>query len=142
MILLFQDLATSREKKLTARVEEIGGTVILEDEQAMETLLEEEFLPVDEDPGSRRDDIPFNFVELQQEIKANPEEAIEKNAEIFNRKFEITKEQVVKEITRTLNQEGGRIISAVTAGPYDRIVDPVWREVPGLCTTRILLVAP
>lgn len=130
MMRLFQGLVSPLEKKLTARVREMGGTaVVLEDEQAMESLAGEEFLLVGQDMELRRDrNDPFNFVELRQEIKANVDEAIEKSAESFNRRFKIQKEQIVAEIQRALRQEGSRTIS----GPHDRVVDPVWREVPDL----------
>lgn len=130
MMELFHGLATPQEKQLAAKVEELGGEfVVVEDEQVMETLAEEEFLLVEPDPESRRDrGVLFDFAELRKEIKANPEEAIEKNAESFNSKFEIQREQIVTEITRALSQEGSRIISAAEAGPHDRVIDPVWHE--------------
>jgi hypothetical protein len=89
-------------------------------------------------PESRRapEGRPFGFYELQQEVKSDPEEAIEKNAEIFNRKFDIQRRQIVEDIARAVNREGDRIISAVTAGPHDRIFDPVRSEVFGICITR------
>ncbi|KAF9644578.1 hypothetical protein BDM02DRAFT_3074100, partial [Thelephora ganbajun] len=69
---------------------------------------------------------------LQQEINSDPDEAIEKNAEFFDRKFDIQRRQIVEDIARTVNREGDRIISAVTAGPHDRIVDPdiynIWKD--------------
>ena len=143
MMRMFQDLVTSPERKLTAIMEGMGGKkVVLEDEHAMETLAEEEFVIVAPDPESRRDRrAPFNFVELQQEIRANPDDAIQKNAESFNRKFVTQKEQIVKEITLALSQEGSRIISATTAGPHDRVVDPVLYQVFDLCMTQTLPVA-
>lgn len=129
MIKLFRDLTTSSEKKLTARVEGMGGkAAVLDDDQKMETVVEEGYVLLDEDPESQRDrGVPFNYVEIRQEIKADPEEAIEKNAESFNRKFEMQKEQIVNEITRALSQETNRIISSAKAGPgpHDRVVDQV-----------------
>jgi hypothetical protein len=67
----------------------------------------------------------FNLVEIQHEIRDDPTEAIEKNAESFNRKFDIQRRQIQEDIERTVRREGDRIISAVTAGPHERILDPV-----------------
>ena len=143
MMRLFQDLITDPEKKLTARADEMGGmAAVLEDEHAMEALAEEEFVLVEPDRENRRDrSFPFNFFEVRREIKANPEEAIEKNVESFNRKFEMQKQQIVKEITLALSKEGSRIISAAAAGPHDRVVYPVWLQMFGLYATHILPVA-
>ena len=73
--------------------------------------------------------IQFDYVELRKEIKSDPDEAIQKNLDSFNRKFELQKKQIVEEITRALKVEGDRIIKAGEAGPHDRIVDLVWPEV-------------
>ena len=133
MLQLFQEFITPEQRKLTVMVEERGGAAVLENEQAMKELAEAEFAFVapsgsDSRHGGAR---PFDVVELQHEIKGDPNEAIEKNAEFFNRKFDIQRRQIVEEIARVVNREGDRIISAVTAGPHDRIVDPVRCEVPG-----------
>ena len=121
---LFQDLVTPPEEGLAARVGGMGGmATIPEDEEAMEIVAEDEFITMDPNPENRRDrSFPFKFFEL---IKVNPDEAIEKNAESFNRKFEMQKVQIVKEITLALSKEGSRIISATTTGPHNRVVHPV-----------------
>ena len=143
MIRLFQDLITPPEKKLTARVDEMGGkAVVLGDEQALETLAEEEFILVEPDPESRRDSVPKSPAELRQEIEADPNKAIQKNAESFNRKFEIQRKRIVEEITLALSQQTSRIISATEAGPHDRVVDQVWREVSDLCMNPYLTYCP
>lgn len=133
MLQLFQEFITPEQQKLTVMVEERGGVAALENEYAMRELAEAEFAFVapsgsDSRHGAGR---PFDVVELQHEIKGDPNEAIEKNAEFFNRKFDIQRRQIVEDIARVVNREGDRIISAVTAGPHDRIVDQVWCEILG-----------
>ena len=142
MLQLFQEFITPEQKKLTKMVEERGGIAALENENAMKELVEAEFHFVapsgsDNRHGTGR---PADVAELQHEIKDNPNDAIEKNAEFFNRKFDIQTRQIVEDIARAVNREGDRIISAVTAGPHDRIVDPVRFEILGHCINKFLSV--
>jgi hypothetical protein len=111
-------------------VEQMGGDAVLDNEQSMIMLVDAEFaLVAPSDSDSRHDGGgPFDLAELQHEIKGSPDEAIERNIEFFNAKFDIQRRRIVEDIERTVNREGDRIISAVTAGPHDRIIDPVCRE--------------
>jgi len=143
MLQLFHEFITPEQKKLTVMVEERGGVAALENEYAMKELAEAEFFfaaPSGSDSrhGTGR---PSDVAELQHEIKGDPDEAIEKNAEFFNRKFDIQRRQIVEDIARAVNREGDRIISAVTAGPHDRIVDPVRCEILGHRISQSLSVS-
>lgn len=126
MLELFKSLVPPEQKELAVMVETMGGNAALENEQSMKELATaERAFPSYSGPGNRHGgDRPFDFVELQLEIKAKPDEAIEKNADFFSRMFDIQKRQII-EIERTINREGDRIISTLTAGPHDRIVDQV-----------------
>ena len=130
MLELFHEYAPPHERELAAMAKKLGGDAVLDNEQAMEELAAYALAGAHPGPESRQapQGRPFGFVELQQEIKGDPEEAIEKNAEFFNRKFDIQRRQIVEDISRAVNREGDRIISAVTAGPHDRIFDPVCRK--------------
>ena len=135
MLQLFQEFVTPEQKKLAVMVEARGGIAVLENEKAIKELADAELASTapsgsDNRHGGSR---PFDFVELQHEIKDDPNEAIEKNAEFFNRKFEIQRRQIAEDIARAVNREGDRIISAVTAGPHDRIVDLVRCEASSYC---------
>ena len=119
---LFKEFATPEQQMLTAMVESMGGDAALENQQAIERLIREESaLTASSGPEGR----PLNFIELRQEIKCDPEESIKQNAELFDRKFELQRRQIEEDITLAVNQERDRIISTVTAGPHDRIVDLV-----------------
>ena len=105
MLQLFQDFVTPQQRKLAAMVKRMGGDTALEDEQAMKELLREESTLATSRPGAeshRDENHSFNLVELQQEIKGNPDDAIEKNAEIFDRKFSIQRRQIVEDIARAI----------------------------------------
>jgi hypothetical protein len=123
MLQMFQKLLTPEQKKLADLVEKKGGNAVLDDEHAMKDLfaVEASLSPASGRYGSGR----FDLAEVQHEIKDDPTDAIEKNAELFNRKFDMQRRQIEEDIARAVRREGDRIISAVTAGPHDRIVDQV-----------------
>ena len=125
---LFQDFVTPQQRKLAVMVERMGGESALQNERAMRELsgAESALAAQAGSEGRPAGGRPFDFIELQQEIMGDPGEAIRKNADFFNRKFDIQRRHIVEDIAREVNREGDRIISAVTAGPHDRIVDPVW----------------
>jgi hypothetical protein len=136
MLQLFQEFATPQQKKLSAVVGKVGKDTALGDERAMKELAGVETaltaqsgLEIDqatEEPENRYGrSRPFNFAELQEEIKSDPDKAIKNNAEFFNQKFDIQRRQIVEEITRAVNREGDRIITAVIAGPHNQIIDQV-----------------
>lgn len=139
MLQLFQEFVTPQQKKLAAMVQTMGGDSVLENEQAMKELVAVESALIS--GGQHARSRSFDFTELREEVKNDPDEAIEKNAGFFDRKFDIQKRQIVEDIARAVNREGDRIIAAVTAGPHDRIVDPVWRDVSCLYTSRTSFVA-
>ena len=121
MMKLFQEFVTPQQKTLAARVGTMDEKAALEDEQTMKELAEEESALQGQSGGIR----PFDLVELQQEIRGDPEKAIRTNAELFDRKFEIQRRQLAEDFTRAFKREGDRMIKEITSGPHDRIVDRV-----------------
>ena len=135
MLQMFQKLVTPEQKKLADLVQEKGGNAVLDDEQAMKELaaVETSLSSASGQNGSGR----FDLAEIQHEISDDPTGAIEKNAEFFNRKFDIQRRQIEEDVARAVRREGDRIILAVTAGPYDRIIDPVRSTQQSPCHARI-----
>ena len=130
MLQLFQEFVTPQQKKLAAIVKAAGGDAARRDEQTMERLFREESALTTARPGpegQRNGSRSFDFGELQAEIKEDPNNAIEKNAEFFDRKFEIQRRQIVEDIAHaiahTIKQEGNRIIHEMEKGPHIRIFD-------------------
>jgi len=123
MLQMFQKLLTPEQKKLADLVGKKGGNTVLDDEQAMRELaaVETSLSPTNDQHRSGR----FDLAEIQNEINDDPTGAIERNAELFNRKFDIQRRQIKEDVERAVRREGDRIIRAMTAGPYDRIIDPV-----------------
>ena len=60
----------------------------------------------------------------QAELLDDPEIAVANNYETFERKFRMQQSELANEMRRIIHHQGDRVISAVTAGPHDRIIDP------------------
>ena len=123
MLQMFQTLLTPEQKKLANMVEKKGGNAVLDNEGVMRELVAVEVSL--SSASGRHSNERFDLAEIQHEITGDPTGAIEKNAESFNRKFDMQRRQIQEDIARAVRREGDRIITAVTAGPHDRIVDPV-----------------
>ena len=128
MLQLFQEFVPPQQKELADKVKNMGGDAALEDEQAMEELVGVEFDLTMRSGGQSDGGRPFDLIEFRQEIKDDPDEAIQNNAEFFSSKFEIQRREI-QDVARAVQREGDRIILAITAGPHDRIADPVRRAI-------------
>ena len=129
MMEMFQKFVTPEQRQLAFLVEQKGGNAIIDNEQVMKELSDAEAL-ISAPAGMERHKPAKKFdtadlAEIQHEIRDDPAVAIEKNAEFFNRKFDIQRRQIQEDIERAVSREGDRIISAVTAGPHERVLDPV-----------------
>jgi len=126
MMEMFQKFVTPEQKQLAVLVEQKGGDAVIDNEQIMRELSDAEAsVSVPAGVERHRPTKKFDLAEIQHEIRDDPAVAIGKNAEFFDRKFGIQRRQIQEDIERAVTREGDRIISAVTAGPYERIVDPV-----------------
>lgn len=123
---MFQKFVTPEQRQLDFLVEKKGGKGIVDNEQAMRELSDaESSISVPTGRERYRSPKKFDLAEIQHEVREEPAVAIEKNAEFFNRKFDIQRRQIQEDIDHAVRREGDRIISAVTAGPHERILDPV-----------------
>ena len=73
----------------------------------------------------RRRGSTIDLQALKAELLADPDIAISNNLESFERKFIMQQGELAAEMRRIIHHQGDLIISAVTAGPHDRIIDPV-----------------
>ena len=129
MMEMFQKFVTPEQRQLAFLVEKKGGDAIIDNEQVMRELSDAE-ASISAPTGMERHRPTKKFdtsdlAEIQHEIRDDPAVAIEKNSELFNRKFDIQRRQIQEDIERAVSREGDRIISAVTAGPHERVLDPV-----------------
>ena len=126
MMEMFQKFVTPEQRKLALLVEQKGGDAIIDNGQVMKELSKAEAL-ISAPAGMerRRPAKEFDLVEIQREIRDDPAVAVEKNAKLFDRKFDNQRRQIQRDIERAVSREGDRIISAVTAGPHERVLDSV-----------------
>ena len=122
---MFQKFVTPEQKQLALLVEKKGGDAVIDNEQVMRELSDAEASVSATGMERPRPAKKFELAEIQHEIRDDPADAIAKNAEFFSRKFDIQRRQIQEDIERAVSREGDRIISAVTAGPHERVVDPV-----------------
>lgn len=64
------------------------------------------------------------FAKVKKETKEDVDVFLEENMVHFERKLELQKRQIVKQIENVVIREGDRVISALS-GPHDRIIDSV-----------------
>jgi len=130
MMQLFQRFTTPEEKKVALLVEEKGGAAACQANEALLMSLNE--VDVKNPRGvqttsqaSRSVAAKTEIHTLMEDLRTDPEEAIQSNMKVFERKFEIQKGQLKEEMERIVRREGDRVISALTAGPHDKLIDPV-----------------
>ena len=123
MMKLFQEkFVTPEQRQLAILVNQKGGDAAIHDGQAMEELWTVE-TRISASTGNERHRSTerFNLKDIQREIRGDPTRAIEKNGEAFYGRLRVQMRQIQEDIERT----GDRVISVLTGGPHDRIVDPV-----------------
>ena len=62
---------------------------------------------------------------LRNDIFEDPDTAANKNLDIFSRKFEAQRDQIVKDLTLVVRQEGDKVVRELTGGIYERISEEV-----------------
>lgn len=62
---------------------------------------------------------------LRQDLAETPAEAVQKNAEMFDSKYRMQFKLLTDAVQEIVQHEGDRIITAIDAGPHDRLRDPV-----------------
>jgi hypothetical protein len=125
MMEIFRKFITPEQRQLALLVEQKGGRAVIDNEQVLKELSDQASKCAPSSMERHRLAKKFDLAEIQNEIDDDPVEAIKRNAEFFNRKFDIQTRLIQEDIERAVNRAGDRIISAVTADPHDRILDPV-----------------
>ncbi|KAJ6588466.1 hypothetical protein B0H19DRAFT_1099542 [Mycena capillaripes] len=135
MMKMFQQFVSPEQKEMARLVEQRGGQAVLDNDKALKELNDWE----NKSGGSQGSTAhggkmakPADLDDLKDDLHTDPDAAMEQNMAVFTRKFEVQKRQIIDELSRVVERQGDRIISAVTAGPHDKIVDPnvhaIWKE--------------
>lgn len=143
MLQLFrQKFVTPEQRDVSVYIKNKGIESTFKDDNVVKELLAYEAKisssqDTDTHRVSKNEDISAS--ELHREISENPDTAIKTNAELFDRKFEIQRRHIEADVARAVRREGDRIISAVTSGSHDRIIDSVrFLFIFTLATAKIL----
>jgi hypothetical protein len=63
--------------------------------------------------------------DLKKDVFEDPNNATAKNWDIFSRKFEAQKQQIIDEITHAVERASDRVIKELKSGAHERILDQV-----------------
>ncbi|KAJ7262295.1 hypothetical protein B0H12DRAFT_1105150 [Mycena haematopus] len=136
MLAMFATFVAPEQKEMMRVVEQKGGLqACQENDKILKELsdLEAKSTSLGTGPRSAKSAQKTSALEdLKDDLMVDPEAAMEANLTVFSRKFEVQKRQIVDELTKVVEREGDRVISAITAGPHDKIIDPdlhkIWKE--------------
>ncbi|KAJ7291055.1 hypothetical protein C8J57DRAFT_208463 [Mycena rebaudengoi] len=133
MMKMFQQMVQPEQKEMLRVVEQKGGLQACQDnDKILKELSELEAKSAPGSGASKGGSKTSGLEDLKDDLMVDPDAAMEKNLTVFSRKFEVQKRQIVDELTKVVEREGDRVISAITAGPHDKIIDPdvhkIWKE--------------
>ena len=133
MMSMFQQLVGPEQKELSALVTVNGGVKALRNNDKMLLFLEETANKSSSTPSAdghralraKSNDVKPNADDLKNDIFEDPIAAVEKNRDVFFRKFEVQKNQIIDELTLVVKRESDRVVKEVKGGPHERILDRV-----------------
>ncbi|KAJ7846409.1 hypothetical protein B0H14DRAFT_936649 [Mycena olivaceomarginata] len=133
MMKMFAQMVSPEQKEMARLVEQRGGQAVLDNDKALKELSDwENKSGGSQGSGATHGGKSSDLDDLKDDLHTDPDAAMEQNMSVFTRKFEVQKRQIIDELSRVVERQGDRIISAVTAGPHDRIIDPnvhsIWKE--------------
>ncbi|KAJ7126323.1 hypothetical protein C8R44DRAFT_980121 [Mycena epipterygia] len=123
MMKMFQKFVSPEQKEMERIIEQRGGQARLNDEAALQVQYEFEAKSGGSQENNAKSTKSLGLDDLKEDLHTDPDAAIEQNMAKFTRKFEVQKRQIIDELSRVVEHTGDRVISAVTAGPHDKIVD-------------------
>ncbi|KAJ6561494.1 hypothetical protein DFH09DRAFT_1160085 [Mycena vulgaris] len=153
MMKMFQNFVTPEQREMTRLVEQKGGLqACQENDKILKELNDIEnksAAPMGPQgaKGTGNAGKTSGLEDLRDELMTDPDAAMEKNLTVFSRKFEVQKRQIIDELSKVVERQGDRVISAITAGPHDKIIDPdvhkIWKEMGwrGSVKTRYFVMA-
>ncbi|RPD54181.1 hypothetical protein L226DRAFT_510120 [Lentinus tigrinus ALCF2SS1-7] len=115
------------EQRLREIVERKGGAEAIASDDALlrEVLRAEPRVAGDHESELNSD----SLATVKAELLESAAEAVERNSEVFRRKFRLQEMKIVEELTRVSHAEGDRIIESVLDGPHNAIHNPDIRHI-------------
>ncbi|KAJ7177914.1 hypothetical protein C8R46DRAFT_1212646 [Mycena filopes] len=136
MLTMFRQFMTPEQKEMDLLVRQRGVQTVLRDDKVLKELNDIENRGA---VSGSRTAMPSDIIDLKNELRTDPDSAMEQNMVVFSRKFEVQSRQLTDEMRRVVEHQGDRIIDAVTGGkyhvllrPHERIIDPnvhaLWKD--------------
>jgi len=134
---MFQQLVSPEQQNLSELVAQMtanGGVKALKNNDKMLLTLEEIASKSSSTPSAEGHRAPrakaSDVDDLKNDIFEDPSVAIARNRDVFFRKFEVQKNQIIEELKLVIERESDRVIKEVKGGPHERIRDRVRRLTP------------
>ncbi|KAG8857178.1 hypothetical protein FRC20_000315 [Serendipita sp. 405] len=130
MLKLLRVLDSPREKELWKLVKQKGGPkACLEDDNILKELATSRSSQLQNSQGVV-DNVKLG--EVKQSLKEDVDKSLTANFTVFEKKLELQRAQLVSAMDRIVQRESDRVLSAITSGPHDRVVDKdlhlIWKE--------------
>ncbi|KAH7099932.1 hypothetical protein BKA62DRAFT_673164 [Auriculariales sp. MPI-PUGE-AT-0066] len=147
MILLFRQLESPKERDLQRWISERGGPkAVSENEKLFKELqakMKDSGTTAGKDKAETSEAI---MIQIRDEMREDIDRALAKDRKQFDRKFDAVQNSI-NELQNVVHRSTDRVISAINAGPHDRIVDmdlhAIWKEMAwrGSVKARHFIVA-
>ncbi|KAJ7693840.1 hypothetical protein B0H17DRAFT_981213 [Mycena rosella] len=136
MMKMFQQFVSPEQREMTRLVEQKGGLqACQENDKVLKELSDLETKSagaIGPQSAKGTGNKTSALEDLKDELMGDIDAALEKNLTAFTRKFEVQQRQIIDELSKVVERQGDRVISAITAGPHDKIIDPdvykIWKE--------------
>ncbi|KAF7294308.1 hypothetical protein HMN09_01159800 [Mycena chlorophos] len=139
MMKMFSQMMSPEAREMARLVEQRGGAEACQDNDKLLKELNEleaksssSLGPQSSKGSASANGAKSALEDLRDELSMDLDAAMEKNMTAFSRKFEVQQRQIIDELTKVVERQGDRIISALSSGPHDRLLDPdvykIWKD--------------
>ncbi|KAI0049994.1 hypothetical protein FA95DRAFT_699202 [Auriscalpium vulgare] len=134
----FQSFVSDKHQWLSSFVSASGGPqVVINDDALLTNLIKKDLRTASKRQSYRGGDASTEtqaaIEEIKEQLKRNSEEALQHNLNMFSRKLEVQKQQIVDEVLTVVTRAGDRQLEelkrSVKQGPHDLIVDATIHEI-------------
>ncbi|KAH7099790.1 hypothetical protein BKA62DRAFT_278356 [Auriculariales sp. MPI-PUGE-AT-0066] len=147
MILLFRQLDSPKERELQKWISDKGGPkAISEDEKLFKELqakMKDSGAGLDKGKAESSEAL---MIQVRDEMREDIDRALAKDRKLFDRKFDAVQDKIT-ELQHVVHRSTDRVLSAIDAGPHDRIIDidlhTIWKDMAwrGSVKARHFIVA-
>ncbi|KAH7099791.1 hypothetical protein BKA62DRAFT_831480 [Auriculariales sp. MPI-PUGE-AT-0066] len=132
MILLFRQLDSPKERELQKWISDKGGPKVISDNEKLFKELHAKM----KDSGAgldkgKAESSEALMIQVRDEMRDDIDRALAKDRKHFDRKFDAVQVEII-ELQHVVHRSTDRVLSAIGAGPHDRIVDmdlhAIWKD--------------